>query len=55
MRAARFHMLTERPLEALGTEVPNDQGSAEFQLFTSLLRLGSGWFANNALQRRHHE
>jgi len=37
--------------EELDTEVPDKQGSAEFQLFTSLLRFGSGWFANHALQR----
>ena len=40
------------PPEELDTEVPDKQCSVEFQLFTSLLRFGSGWFANHALQRR---
>jgi len=32
--------------EELDTVVPDKQYSVEFQLFTSLLHFGSGWFAN---------
>lgn len=35
--------------EELDTQVPDKQGSVGFQLFTSLLRFRSGWFANHAL------
>ncbi len=38
------------PPEELDTQVPEKQASVGFQLFTSLLRFGSGWFANHALQ-----
>lgn len=37
--------------EELDTQVTANQGNVEFQLFASLLRFGSGWFANHALQR----
>jgi len=40
-----------RPPEELDTQVPDKQCSVGFQLFTSLLRRGGGWFANHALQR----
>jgi len=39
------------PPEELDAQVPYKQGSVEFQLFPSLLRFGSGWFANQSLQR----
>ena len=34
------------PPEELDTQVPDKQCSVGFQLFTSLLRRGGGWFAN---------
>jgi hypothetical protein len=43
--------MTMPPPDKLDTEVPDKQCSVEFQLFTLLLRFGSGWFANHALQR----
>ena len=39
------------PPEELDAQVSDKQCGVEFQLFTSLLRFGSGWFANHALQR----
>ena len=39
------------PPEELDTQVPDKQSAVEFQLFTSLLRVRRGWFANHALQR----
>ena len=42
------------PPEELDTQVADKQGSVEFQLFTSLLRFRSGWFANKSLQRTRH-
>ena len=37
--------------EELDTQVPDKQGGVGFQLFTSLLLVRRGWFANHALQR----
>jgi hypothetical protein len=39
-----------RPPEELDAEVPDMQCSVGIQLFTLLLRFGSRWFANHALQ-----
>jgi hypothetical protein len=39
-----------RASEELDTQVPDKQCGVEFQLFTSLLRFRSGWFANHALR-----
>jgi hypothetical protein len=39
------------PPEELDTHIPDKQCAVEFQFFTSLLRFGSGWFANHAPQR----
>ena len=39
--------------EELDTQVPDKQCGVAFQLFASLLRFGSGWFANHALRTRH--
>ncbi|MSU59853.1 MAG: hypothetical protein EXS35_17085 [Pedosphaera sp.] len=44
-------MTTPWPPEELDAQVSDKQCGVEFQLFTSLLRFGSGWFANHALQR----
>ena len=41
--------------EELDTQAPDKQCGVEFQLFTSLLRFRSGWFANHALQRTRRE
>jgi len=41
------------PPEELDMQVPEKQGSVEFQLFTSLLRFGGGWFANHSLSLGH--
>ena len=38
--------------EELDAQVPEKQGRVGFQLFASLLRFGSGWFANHALRTR---
>lgn len=46
--------LRESAPEELDMQVPDKQCGVEFQLFTSLLRFGSGWFANHALQRLDH-
>jgi hypothetical protein len=43
-------MTTTSPPEELDTQVPDKQGSVEFQLFTSLLPATRGWFANHSLQ-----
>ncbi|NOS69381.1 MAG: hypothetical protein HOP33_05550 [Verrucomicrobia bacterium] len=37
------------PPEELDAQVAGKQCGVEFQLFTSLLRFGSGWFANHSL------
>jgi hypothetical protein len=37
--------------EELETQVTDKQSGVGFQLFTSLLRVRRGWFANHALQR----
>ena len=42
--------MTMRPPEELDTQVPDKQSSVGFQLFTSLLLVRRGWFANQALQ-----
>jgi hypothetical protein len=39
------------PPEELDTQVPEQQCCVRIQFFTSLLRFGSGWFANHSLQR----
>ena len=39
------------PPEVLDTKVPDKHCRVEFQLYTSLLRFGSGWFASHELQR----
>ena len=39
------------PPEELDTQVSENQGGVGFQLFTSLLLVGRGWLANQALQR----
>ena len=39
------------PPEELDTQVPDKQSGVGFQLFTSLLLVRRGWFANQALQR----
>jgi len=44
-----------RPPEELDAQVPDKQGSVEFQLFPSLLRFGSGWFANHLLHLTRRE
>jgi hypothetical protein len=44
-------MMTMPPPEELDMQVSDGQVSVENQLFTSLLRLGDGSFANHALQR----
>jgi len=45
-------MTTHRPPEELDTQAPDKPCGVEFQLFTSLLRFGSGWFANHAVGQR---
>ena len=41
--------MIDLPPEELDTQVPDKQCTVEFQLFTSLLRVRRGWFANHAL------
>ncbi len=43
--------MSTRPPEELDTPVLQKQCGVAFQLFTSLLLVRRGWFANNALER----
>jgi hypothetical protein len=43
------------PPEKLEAQVIDLQHSVHFQFLTSLLRFGSGWFANHTLQRTRRE
>ena len=43
--------MTVPPPEKLDAQVVDMQRCLAFQFLTSLLRFGSGWFANHALQR----
>src|ERR1700752_4914321 len=46
-----FTNMTPWPPEKLEAQVIDLQHSVHFQFLTSLLRFGSGWFANQAQQR----
>ena len=43
-------MRNKQAPEDLDAQTPDNEGSDAFQLFTSLLRFRSGWFANHALR-----
>ena len=43
--------MTTQPPEEVDAQTPDKRGVVANQLFTSLLRRGGGWFANQALQR----